>query len=83
MYECRFSKIIFYYKASKDIITFNTPRGCDPLTLYKKYKPSLRMRFGFSGEWTEYLIPGHFSILISEFVAGPVLHSHYFAGDIS
>ena len=24
---------------------------------------------------------GHFSIIISKFVAGPVLHSHYFAGE--
>ena len=27
------------------------------------------------------VVTGHFSILISKFVAGPVLHSHYFAGE--
>ena len=34
---------------------------------------------GFLAGWPG--LPGHFSIIISKFVAGPVLHSHYFAGE--
>jgi hypothetical protein len=30
----------------------------------------------------EMIIYGHFSFLTSKFIAGPVLHSHYFAGGV-
>ena len=46
----------------------------------------MRLRVEFTVENEDPLVAvegetGHFSILISKFVAGPVLHSHYFAGE--